>query len=242
VGRSYDIIVVVDQRWRRLVWIPRDVWCDAIGHRINRAFAVGGHQSLMDGLAHIGFFVNQSICLRRRAIELAFEDVEIRVRVRKHLKLWYPLSPTAPIEGGRKPADFVPPFEILDGERLHQWIGARYARDGGVGTHFDRIRRQQLLLRALLKMGFAFSRVLRDPPWLLCQASELSRTHIWFADGGTSLALDNLKIGQLPAWKCLWFDLDVYILERAGDHKELRDFVGQPVAINLELLPSGSRK
>jgi hypothetical protein len=155
------------------------------------------------------------------------------VRVRKHLKLWYPLSPTAPIEGGRKPADFVPPFEILDGERLHQWIGARYARDGGVGTHFDRIRRQQLLLRALLKMGFAFSRVLRDPPCLLCQASELSRTHIWFADGGTSLALDNLKIGQLPAWKCLWFDLDVYILERAGDHKELRDFVGQPVAINL---------
>jgi hypothetical protein len=50
-----DIIVVVDQRWRRLGWIPRDVWCDAIGHRINRAFAVGGHQSLMDGLAHIGF-------------------------------------------------------------------------------------------------------------------------------------------------------------------------------------------
>jgi hypothetical protein len=158
-----DIIVIVDPRWRRLVWIPRDVWCDAIGHRINRAFAVGGHQSLMDGLAHIGFCVNQSICLRRRAIELAFEDLEIRLRVRKYLKLWYPLSPTAPIEEGRKPVDFIPPFEILSGERLHQWIGARYARDGGVGTDFERIRRQQLLLRALLKIEFAFSRVLRDP-------------------------------------------------------------------------------
>ena len=121
-------IGVVDLRRRRLVWIPRDVWCDTLRDRINRAFAMGGHQALMDGLAHIGFPVDQSLCLRRRATEEALEGVRVHVRVKKRLQFWYPLSPTTPIEDGRKPIDFVPPLEILSGERF-SGIGARYARD-----------------------------------------------------------------------------------------------------------------
>jgi hypothetical protein len=116
----------------------------------------------MDGLAHIGFPVDQSLCLRLRATEQALEGVRVHVRVKKRLQFWYPLSPTTPIEDGRKPIDFGPPSEILSGERLHQWIGARYARDGGTSTDFERIRRQQILLRALLKMRFAFASVVQD--------------------------------------------------------------------------------
>jgi anionic cell wall polymer biosynthesis LytR-Cps2A-Psr (LCP) family protein len=195
-----DIIVVVDPRKRRLVWVPRDVWCDALGARINRAFSIGGHQALMDGLAHMGFCVNQSLCLRRSATEQALEGVEVRVRVRKYLKLWYPLSPTVPIEDGRKAVDFVPPVEILSGERLHQWIGARYARDGGVATDFERIHRQQILLRALLKMRFAFGCVLRDPSLVALSSeralADLSLVRRWWRFGRFRRLEDRIIAGN----------------------------------------------
>ena len=168
-----DIIVVVDPSRRRLVWVPRDVWCDAISDRINRAFALGGHLALMNALVQLGLRVDQSLCLQRCATDQALDGVEVLVRVRKHFRFWYPLTPTTPIEDGRKPIDFLPPSEILRGERIHQWIGARYERDGGPSTDFDRIRRQQVLLRALLKMGFVFSRTVQDRS-LVSMSSELA--------------------------------------------------------------------
>ncbi len=182
-----DIIVVVDPRKWRLVWIPRDVWCEKLGDRINRAFSIGGHQALIDGLAQLGFRVDHSLCLRRQATERALADVTVSVRVKKPQQFWYPLSPTEAIEDGRKPVDFVPPFEALSGERLHQWIGARYRRDASDSTDFERIRRQQILLRALLKIGFAFDLVLKDPS-LVAMSSEraladLRRVRRWWRFG-----------------------------------------------------------
>jgi hypothetical protein len=51
---------------------------------------------------------------------------------------------------------------VLSGERIHQWLGARYAVKGPSSDLF-RITRQQVLVRRLLEDGFDFTRALADP-------------------------------------------------------------------------------
>jgi hypothetical protein len=72
---------------------------------------------------------------------------------------WYPLSPTEPIEEGRKLVRFDPPAETLSGERIHQWLGARLRPDRA-SSDLERIERQQVFVRTLLDDGFDFGRVL----------------------------------------------------------------------------------
>lgn len=159
-----DNIVVVQPRRRRLLWVPRDVWCEPIGDRINAAFKVGGHQALMAGLASLGIPVEHSLCLPRAAVEQALAPVSVTVAVPAPLRFWYPLTPLTLVEDGRKPVDFSPPREVLHGERIHQWLGARHARDAAVrGTDLGRIERQQVFLRALVRQGFDFATVLDGP-------------------------------------------------------------------------------
>jgi hypothetical protein len=80
---------------------------------------------------------------------------------------------------------------MLRGERIHQWLGARYRvyrspverlkarltaqarhwlRPGrplrGIVSDLDRIERQQVLLRELMRQGFDFSRALGNPEWV----------------------------------------------------------------------------
>jgi hypothetical protein len=74
----------------------------------------------------------------------------------------YPLQPTARIEDGSKQIVFNPPGEILRGERIHQWIGARGASD------LHRIERQKILLRRLLEKKFDFRPILSDPSRFRC--------------------------------------------------------------------------
>jgi hypothetical protein len=69
----------------------------------------------------------------------------------------YPLTPTAPIEEGSKTVVFDPPMEILQGERVHQWIGARR------GSDLHRLARQAVLVRRLLEQGFDCSAAVADP-------------------------------------------------------------------------------
>ena len=42
-----DNIVVVDLSRKRLLWVPRDLWCERLGDRVNEAFGRSGHQALI---------------------------------------------------------------------------------------------------------------------------------------------------------------------------------------------------
>ena len=153
-----DIMVVADLRRRRLTWVPRDLWSDRLGDRINSAFAAG---QLLPTLTELGFPCDGAICFRRGATIAALAGVEVDVPVKRPLDFWYPLSPLQPIEAGRKIISFRPPLERLSGERLHQWIGARYAVEG-LSSDLHRLARQGVLLRALLEQKADFSTVLAD--------------------------------------------------------------------------------
>jgi anionic cell wall polymer biosynthesis LytR-Cps2A-Psr (LCP) family protein len=180
-----DNIVVVQPARRRLLWVPRDLWCEEIGTRINVAFKVGGHEALLRGLASLGIPVDHSVCLPRSAVENALEGATVIVPLRAPVRLWYPLTPQGRIEDGRKPADFLPPRETLQGERIHQWLGGRYARDPTArSSDLDRIQRQQVFVRALLRQGFDFSRVFHagKEPAISSQAAldDLRRVRRWW--------------------------------------------------------------
>ncbi|AZO68443.1 MULTISPECIES: glycosyltransferase family A protein [unclassified Mesorhizobium] len=157
-----DIVVVVDPTYRHLTWIPRDLWVPSLNDRINAAFAIGGGDLLLKAVRELGFRAESLLCVRRAATEAALEAVSVTVPVSEPLDFWYPLHPTRPIEEGRKAISFRPPEELLSGERLHQWIGARSMINRS-GSDLLRLDRQQLLLKALLAADFDFQRVLRDP-------------------------------------------------------------------------------
>ncbi len=154
-----DVMVLVDLRRRRLTWVPRDLWSARLGNRINTAFAAG---QLLPALADLGFPCDGALCLRRGATIAALAGVDVEVPVERPLDFWYPLTPTQPIQDGRKQVSFRPPSERLTGERVHQWIGARYAVTGHSADLY-RLARQGVLLRALLQQGADFAKVLADP-------------------------------------------------------------------------------
>ncbi len=160
-----DNVVIVDGRRRRLVWVPRDLWSDAVGDRINAAFASGGHELLRAAVAEHGLPADASLVLLRSSVEVALDGLGVTVPVDRRRRYWYPLAPTLRIEDGRKLVVFDPPHELLTGERIHQWVGARKSADVPAPTppDLDRIERQQLLIRALLEDGFDFAKVLWDP-------------------------------------------------------------------------------
>jgi glycosyltransferase involved in cell wall biosynthesis len=168
-GACTDNIVVADPGERNLLWVPRDLWCAGFGKRINRVYANERHDGLLRALAEHGIAVDHSLCLRREAMERPLGGLSISVPVSERLEFSYPLEPDRPIEeGNSKHITFEPPSERLEGERVHQWIGARFEVDGRRRPFletgdFARIRRQQVLLRRLLEEGFDFASVLADP-------------------------------------------------------------------------------
>lgn len=155
-----DIIVVVEPSEKVLRWIPRDLWCDRLGDRVNAAFRRGGHLALIAALREHEIVVQHSLCLRREASERTIDGLTVTVPAA--LEFWYPSTRGRPIEEGRRRISFHPPFEVLDEDRIHQWIGARYSVRSDT-TDFDRIRRQQVLLRRLFDQRFDFNTVLSDP-------------------------------------------------------------------------------
>jgi LytR_cpsA_psr family len=160
-----DNIVVADGRRRRLVWIPRDLWCEAVGDRINEAYGRGGHELLRAAVRELGMPVESSVVLLRSAVERAVSELRITVPVERRRSYWYPLEPTSQLEDGAKLVVFEPPQETLAGERIHQWVGARRSAETPAPRlpDLDRIERQQILVRRLLQEGFDFARALDDP-------------------------------------------------------------------------------
>ena len=186
-----DNIVRVDSANKTLLWIPRDLWSDRIRHRVGRAFALGGPSLLIEVLADHGIGADHVLCLRREATEAALADATVVVPVRRRLDFWYPLGPTLRLQDGRKPISFRPPSETLNGERIHQWLGARTVAEPAPGTcarmsrvlartrrilfrqgprlpDLARIERQKIFVRELLRAGFDFGRALANPEWVVC--------------------------------------------------------------------------
>lgn len=158
-----DNLAVVDPALRRVLSVPRDLWCESLRDRVNVAFSRGGHGLLKAALAELGHPVDHAVCFRRAAVERALAGVTITVPVPRRLEFRYPLEPTAPIEDGAKRITFESPEEALTGERIHQWIGARRGVQGYGGGDLSRIARQQVLVRRLLEEHFRFERFLADP-------------------------------------------------------------------------------
>jgi peptidoglycan/xylan/chitin deacetylase (PgdA/CDA1 family) len=186
-----DIVVVADPERKLLRWIPRDLWCHRLGDRINTAFRQGRHRALIAALGEHGIVVQHSVCLQREATERACANVTVTVPVEKELAFWYPRSPREPIEQDRKLIGFRPPCEVLEDERIHQWIGARYAVDAS-NTDFDRIRRQQVLLTQLFEQRYDFGHVVADPE-LVDWSSDGARSELRMVDSSWRLdALDDV--------------------------------------------------
>lgn len=159
-----DVLVLVEPEAKRLLWVPRDLWCPALGDRVNTAYQQGGAAALRAALAEHGLLADHCLVLSRTASEAALAAVRVLVPVPARMVFDYPLAPTLPIEDGRKTIAFNPPVEVLSGERVHQWVGAR----GGSDLH--RLERQKVLLRRLLEQGFDFRRALADPAAYACSA------------------------------------------------------------------------
>jgi hypothetical protein len=157
-----DVIVLVEPSRRRLLWIPRDVWCPHLGDRVNAAFKLGGHDALIAALAELRLRADHSVCVARSATSGAFRGISVQVPVSRPLAFRYPLAPEQPIEEGEKLVRFDPPAEILEGERIHQWIGARFELDRP-SSDLERIARQQVFVRALLQQRFDVSQALVGP-------------------------------------------------------------------------------
>jgi hypothetical protein len=160
-----DNIVIVNARRRLLCWVPRDIWSPVLGDRINAAYSKGGHVAFQSALRELGLPVSSSIVLLRAAVERALADLRITVPVARTRRYWYPATPVSRLQDGAKLVVFEAPQETLEGERIHQWIGARKSADQPAPRlpDLDRIERQQILARRLLEERFAFSRVLEDP-------------------------------------------------------------------------------
>jgi anionic cell wall polymer biosynthesis LytR-Cps2A-Psr (LCP) family protein len=167
-GESTDNIVVAQPRRRRLVWVPRDLWAEGFGMRVNGVYAEAGAEGLLSALRALGVQAQHVICVQREATELLLAEVEVDVPVREPLRYWYPLTPQTLQKDGRKEVAFDPPAEHLAGERIHQWLGARIGVEGFGGGDLDRIVRQQAFVVALLSQGFS-------PRWLLEERPDLFR-------------------------------------------------------------------
>jgi hypothetical protein len=158
-----DNLVVVDPRRRALVWVPRDIWIPFVGDKVNGAFARRGFPGLLGSLWLLGLPVTSGLVVSRAATERWAADLDLVVPVEEPLRFRYPLAPDMNIHTqGEKVVTFDPPSARLRGERVHQWVGARY-EVGRPGSDLRRLARQQVLVRRLLEEGALFSEVLDRP-------------------------------------------------------------------------------
>ncbi len=162
-----DINVIVIPYNKTLLWIPRDLYCETINNRINKAYCKGREELYLKSINSLGFDFNVTncVCLWPTAIERYIDKIkslEVPVNVKREFK--YPLHRHIPIEKGFKVITFDEPSEILTGDRFHEWIGARYAinPNGFIGSDFDRIYRQQVLVKELLINKFDFNIIDND--------------------------------------------------------------------------------
>ena len=155
-----DNIVFVNTLERTLTWIPRDLYSFYIQDRVNAAYARGGHLLLVEVLKKLGFAANFSACVSNRMSRELLNNYKITVPVECLADYFYPIIPFEPIEAGKKIVSFRPPFETLEGERIHQFLGARFRVNDSDYVDlpdFERCSRQMLFLKQMLIEKFDFS-------------------------------------------------------------------------------------
>lgn len=153
-----DIIILFDFDSKKIKWIPRDLYSPLLNNRINRAYAKGGEELLLNCLKELNINADYVVCVLPDCFEENIKIIDnINVPVEKKMSYYYPLNRHVPIEEGKKIIDFDPPFEKLQDDRFHEWIGARY-NITPIKTYpdFDRIERQQILLSELLKKNINY--------------------------------------------------------------------------------------
>jgi hypothetical protein len=165
-----DVIVIVSLEENKLMWVPRDIYCELINDRINVAYALGGSELLIKCLNEYKvtskYNILGCVCLLPALVNEYVKYIKsIKVPVENDIKFDYPLRRNKPIEEGSKVIEFKAPFEILSGERIHQWIGARYCIPLSLYLYPDlhRIMRQQILTRVLIDKKFDFGFILDNP-------------------------------------------------------------------------------
>src|SRR5215813_9851727 len=97
-GANTDILALAQPELRRLLWVPRDLWCPDLKDRINAAYAAGGPARLCAALAEHGLAAQHCLCLSRAATEAALAGARVVVPVPERMEFDYPLAPTLPIE------------------------------------------------------------------------------------------------------------------------------------------------
>ena len=228
-----DILVIIDVIRQKLIWVPRDLYCELIGARINVAYRRGGEKLLLECLKEFDYKVNYAICILPKLLDIYFTAIgELLIPVKEDISFYYPTNWPIPIEQTRKTIYFSSPNTLLKGERFHQWIGARYCIsnksqivDGDIG----RIIRQQQLIKELIKIkynfniaalknkniiqGLRYTDIFRIQKLYNIRYSILDAKKLYFSDNGMYIKLvKNLKnlqivVGQLGNTKlCYYLD------------------------------------
>lgn len=154
-----DVIAVVDTQKKIVTSIPRDLYSWSICNRVNAAYAKGGLSLFENVIKKAGYPCIASICIPKNVSMGALESASITVPIAQSMEYYYPMSPNQPIEEGKKIVAFHPPQEILSGERIHQFVGARSSVPTNLQTDLqdiNRIKRQQIFAQALIKQKFDF--------------------------------------------------------------------------------------
>lgn len=159
-GRT-DNIIIISKKNKKIKWIPRDLYSKSIKNRINTAYSFGGPDLLIRCLKEINIIVDNCICILPYLIDENIDNlVSITVPVSYNMKFYYPIYRHKPIEEGRKIIEFNSPNVTLKGDRIHEWIGARYEITKNTNNSefpdIHRIKRQQILLKELLKIKYKF--------------------------------------------------------------------------------------
>lgn len=156
-----DIIIYINTEQKMLQWIPRDLYSNLINNRINAAYRKGGANLLLDCLKEFNIYAEHCVCVLPLCFDENIKKINtIKVPVDKIMIFRYPLHRHIDIEKGSRIINFLPPYEILQENRFHEWIGARnYLNQKSVKVIYpdiDRIKRQQILLKELLKINYSF--------------------------------------------------------------------------------------
>jgi len=155
-----DNIVLVDVTKKKLTWIPRDLYVFHIRQRLGHAFGRDGSRGLLRALRSLGFDVKYNICISHGDVRKVLDSLTITVPVELAADYYYPVVAFEPIEKGKKIISFFPPYEVLSGERIHQFLGARFRvnkEDYVDFSDFERIKRQMVFVKQLLIERFDFS-------------------------------------------------------------------------------------
>ena len=172
MGGNTDNNVLVMPDKKHMLWIPRDLMVPSTQRRINCAFKTSGCKGYLKEASELGFSANRCLVLANAATRQVLKDAAVTVPVTLQMSFRYPANPLSTLEEGEKVISFNPPRESLYGERIHQWLGARYGYNySQTYPDIHRCRRQTVFVRELLRTPCNFAACLANPEWVASHPS-----------------------------------------------------------------------